>query len=134
MPNLTEKYPSLRMNSIYDWLPRFHLLLCPNARSIFVPCIHTGNISIFRKHTIIKKNKLNMTTEISRSHNLGDLACTPLSSVRDSSGLSNQKASFCCSLLIIQYGMRPGNISEGSRPCQWCKYYPEQERKALRNK
>jgi hypothetical protein len=41
VPNLTEKCSSFGMNPVYYWLPRFHLLLCPDAGSILVPCWHT---------------------------------------------------------------------------------------------
>jgi hypothetical protein len=69
VPNLTEKYPSFLMNPIYDWLPCFDLLIGPNARSVFVPCMHTENISYLDTRQTVEM-KSNMTTQISSIHSL----------------------------------------------------------------
>ena len=70
-----------------------------------------------------------MTAYVKNKAESEDLEDTPLSGVRHSSGLRNQKASFSCSLLIIQYGMRLRNIAVGPLSRQWCENYPRKAEK-----
>jgi len=57
-----------------------------------------------------------MTASVKKKAESEDLEDTPLSCVRHSSGLGDQKASFSCSLLIIQCGMRLRNITVWTLP------------------
>lgn len=45
MPDLTEEDIAFVMNSIYDWLPSFHLLFSPYSRSVFI-----ASLELYLKH------------------------------------------------------------------------------------